>query len=89
MSSPIGQAATFGMYQKSCRFNVKFSSFGDWYYVSTVNIATSSHEFCSLTSIVVTLKLAPHSLKYRSRNGIFIIPTALYNATVQLHDFST
>ena len=27
--------------QNSGRFNVKFSSFGDWYYVSTVNIATS------------------------------------------------
>ena len=89
MSSPIGQAATFGMYQNSDRFNVKSSSFGDWCYVSTVNIATSWHEFCSVTSIVVTLKLAPRSLKYRSRNEIFIIPTALYNATVQLHVVST
>ena len=78
MSSPIGQAATFGMYQNSGRFNVKFSSFDNWYYVSTVNIAISWHEFCSLTSTVVILKLAPDSLKYRSRNGIFIIPTALY-----------
>ena len=37
MSSPIGQEAAFGVYQNSGRFNVKFSTFGDWYYVSTVN----------------------------------------------------
>ena len=40
VSSPIGQEAAFGVYQNSGRFNVKFSTFGDWYYVSTVNIAS-------------------------------------------------
>ena len=39
VSSPIGQEAVFGMYQNSDRINVKFSTFGDWYYVSTVNTA--------------------------------------------------
>ena len=40
VSSPIGQEAVFGMYQNSDRINVKFSTFGDWYFVSTVNTAT-------------------------------------------------
>ena len=40
MSSPVGQDAAFGVYQNSDRFKVKFSSLGDWYGVSTVNIAT-------------------------------------------------
>ena len=40
VGSPIGQEAAFGVYQNSGRFNVKFSTFGDWYYVSTVNIAS-------------------------------------------------
>ena len=40
VSSPIGQEAVFGMYQNSDRINVKFSTFDDWYYVSTVNTAT-------------------------------------------------
>ena len=41
MSSPIGQEAAFDVYQNSARLNVKFSTFGDWYFVSTVNIAIS------------------------------------------------
>ena len=64
MSSQIGQEAAFGVYQNSGRFNVKFSTFGDWYYVSTVNIASFGHKCCSLASIVDTLKLTSHSLKY-------------------------
>ena len=40
MSSAIGQEAAFGVYQNSGRFKVKFLSFGDKYYVITVNIAT-------------------------------------------------
>ena len=40
MSSPIEQEDAFGVYQNSDRFNVKFSSLGDWYDVRTVNIAT-------------------------------------------------
>ena len=39
-SSAIGQQAVFCMYQNFDRINVKFSTFGDWYYVSTVNTAT-------------------------------------------------
>ena len=40
VSSPIGQEAVFDVYQNSARFNDKFSTFGDWYFVSTVNIAS-------------------------------------------------
>ena len=61
MSSPIGQEVAFGVYQNSGRFNVKFSSFGDWYYVSSVNITTFWPECYSLTSVLYTLKFALHS----------------------------
>ena len=39
MSSPIGQEAAFGVYQNSDRFKVKFSNFGVWHDIRTLNIA--------------------------------------------------
>ena len=62
MSSPIGQEAVFGVYQNSDRFKVKFSSLGDWYDVRSATIATFRPRCYSWTSILDTLKLAPHSL---------------------------
>ena len=40
ISSLIGQEAAFSVDQNSDRFEIKFSIFGDYYYVRTVNIAT-------------------------------------------------
>ena len=40
VSSPIGQEATFCVYQNPDGFKFNFSSLGDWYYVRAVNFAT-------------------------------------------------
>ena len=59
MNSPIRQEAScfWRIKQSSDRFKVKFLSFGDWYYVRTVNIATFCPECYALTRIIDILKL--------------------------------
>ena len=51
MSSPIGQEAAFVIHQNSDRSKVKFSSLGDCYGVSAVNIATLWPECYALMPI--------------------------------------
>ena len=89
MISPIGQEAAFGVYQISDRFKVKFSNLGGCHGVRTVNIATLWPACYALIPIWDTLKLAPHSQKYRIRKWEFNVPTALYIITLQMHVFST